>query len=588
MTTEVFLSQLIEGGDINSRSDGFRDADIDSLANSILQLGLIQPLSVQANGEGYRVIDGNRRYRAIRQLSDAGQWDADKPIPVLVRAVISEDARQLSLAANVERVQLHPADEYEAFAKIAAEGATVEDIALRFGIPARAVRQRMALGRLIPEVLADYRENKVDGTVLKALANVDQDTQRKFYVEQGMRGWQLREALQPAREDVIRPDLPLAEFLGRDEYVAGGGTFVTDLFVDEDQQLWADPALAMLLAADKANRLCEQFLKDGWAFAERREGYHFTTADPEGKIDKKKFTDPADFKRWKELEKLTRDLPEDQNDWTEDQIADFEEKQQLEYDYEVRAYSPEQKRELGVVINQNWNIVEGVLPAAKPAEAKAGEDDHSENDEEAEAPEPKPEPAISNALNEELEGYFTRTAHGALADNPLIAKVVLIDQLWEKFDVAGYVHRRSSFDFQVYRNLRIEGDYDYGLDRVRTIVKKAGIAKQKTLASRMKAWAKLEDAELDIVLAWFIARSLVTQRPSSELGKYLTDLRIMGFLDHWKPTLENFFLKLTTAQLTALAAKEGIDIRSAMKKAELAAYVRDKLPEDWLPVEITG
>src|SRR6187200_428402 len=115
----VALNTLIPGGSIDSRAKVNRGVSIDTLANSIKQLGLILPLSVIKDGEKWRVVDGNRRLAALK-LVHRGNKDA--LVPVLEADADLATARAMSLAANVERLPLHPVDQYEAFAAIAAEG----------------------------------------------------------------------------------------------------------------------------------------------------------------------------------------------------------------------------------------------------------------------------------------------------------------------------------------------------------------------------------------------------------------------------------------------------------------------------------
>ena len=123
----------------------------------------------QAPGERYAVIAGARRLAALNALAQEGVIEANHPVPCRIVANGAIDG-ELSLAENVVRVAMHPADQVEAFGALALAGATVADIAARFGVSERIVEQRLRLGHAAPELLDAYRENAIDLETLKAFA----------------------------------------------------------------------------------------------------------------------------------------------------------------------------------------------------------------------------------------------------------------------------------------------------------------------------------------------------------------------------------------------------------------------------------
>ena len=86
---------------------------------------------------------------ALKALAEAGVLDADHPVPCRLIAATAV-SRELSLAENVVRVAMHPADQVEAFAGLVKAGATVADTAARFGVTERLVEQRLRLGNAAP------------------------------------------------------------------------------------------------------------------------------------------------------------------------------------------------------------------------------------------------------------------------------------------------------------------------------------------------------------------------------------------------------------------------------------------------------
>ena len=86
----------------------FDDTKIDKLASSIRDKGIIQPLLVRRNGDGYELIAGERRLRAAQK---AGL----REVPVVVREASDTDALQLALIENLQREDLNPIEEAGAY-----------------------------------------------------------------------------------------------------------------------------------------------------------------------------------------------------------------------------------------------------------------------------------------------------------------------------------------------------------------------------------------------------------------------------------------------------------------------------------------
>ena len=224
-------------------------------------------------GERFAVIAGARRLAALNELAQEGAIEANHPVPCRIVANGAADG-EISLAENVVRVAMHPADQVEAFGALALSGATVADIAARFGVSERIVEQRLRLGHAAPELLDAYRENAIDLETLKAFA-VTTDTARQVAVweqvkDQGYRptGWQIKRML---TDDRIPAGATLARYVGVDAYEAAGGPVLRDLFADEHENgVWLeDPALLMQLAMDRLKVAADE-LATRWKWAEAR------------------------------------------------------------------------------------------------------------------------------------------------------------------------------------------------------------------------------------------------------------------------------------------------------------------------------
>ena len=249
------------------------------LKASITAHGLIKNLVARSIGlaedgsERFAVIAGARRLAALNELASKGTIASDFPVPCrIIENGVSDT--EISLAENVVRVAMHPADQVEAFGALALAGTTVADIAARFGVSERIVEQRLRLGHAAPELLDAYRENAIDLATLKAFA-VTTDAARQMAVweqvkDQGYRptDWQIRRML---TEDRIPAGAALARYVGVDTYEAAGGPVLRDLFADEHENgVWLeDPALLMQLALDRLKVAADE-LATRWKWAEAR------------------------------------------------------------------------------------------------------------------------------------------------------------------------------------------------------------------------------------------------------------------------------------------------------------------------------
>jgi len=132
----------------------FGEAELEELAASIRAHGVIQPLIVRARpeGEGYFLIAGERRWRASQR---AGL----ERVPVVVQNVDSEQAFERALVENLQRSDLNPIEEAEAYNRLTDEfGHTQEQIATRVGKERSSVANAMRLLKLPKSVRAMVEE----------------------------------------------------------------------------------------------------------------------------------------------------------------------------------------------------------------------------------------------------------------------------------------------------------------------------------------------------------------------------------------------------------------------------------------------
>lgn len=264
------FSSLRASDEINARP--LTKEGIDALAASILAKGIIQPLCVRPSDDGkhYELIDGRRRHAALAKLVKEKRLPKGHPVPVIIRNEDNEQALESSLIANTVRLPMHPVDQHVVFAKLAGEGASDADIAARFGISERTVRQQKALGRLAPAIREAWRKEKISADVAKAFAeHGDAGVQEALYEKLRKQGqWALSEHNIRREFGVKRvPAASCEEFLlvGEDAYLAAGGTLTDSLF--EEDRFVDDLPLAKKLARERLQAECERLKSEGWAWA---------------------------------------------------------------------------------------------------------------------------------------------------------------------------------------------------------------------------------------------------------------------------------------------------------------------------------
>ncbi len=241
---------------------------VSALAQSIDQSGLLQNLLVVQAAKGrVEVCAGGRRWSALKLLASQGRIAHNHP--VAVRLVPDDAALMISLAENVFREALHPADEFLAFQKLIAQGRSVEDVAAAFSVTPLVVKRRMKLAEVSPQLLLLFRAGEIGLDCLMVLASVD-DHARQEQVWAQTPEWQRRpEALRRLlSQDEISGTDPLAQFVGVAAYAQAGGPLRTDLFSNEDEVSLLDGALLEKLAAEKLLPVAEQLRAQGWGWVE--------------------------------------------------------------------------------------------------------------------------------------------------------------------------------------------------------------------------------------------------------------------------------------------------------------------------------
>ncbi len=163
---EVDLN-LIEPNPFQPR-EVFDDEDIEELAKTIDQHGLLSPIVVRKHEGGYQIVLGERRFRAHQKLGKA-------TIKAEVKDKYSDkDMAEVAIIENIQRVQLSPIEEAHAFEKLINEhGYTHEQVADRVGKSRSAVSNTLRLTKLPEEVQGWLKEEKLTAGHARALLSAD-------------------------------------------------------------------------------------------------------------------------------------------------------------------------------------------------------------------------------------------------------------------------------------------------------------------------------------------------------------------------------------------------------------------------------
>ena len=251
---------------------------VEELAEDIARRGLLQGLNVRPmlDADGvetgmFEIPAGGRRFQALSLLVKQKRLAKTAPIPCIVRDAASEIlAEDDSLAENMQRVALHPLDQFRAFQALREKGQSEEAIAAAFFVTPQIVKQRLKLASVAPALLEVYAE---DGMTLEQLMafTVHPDHGRQVQVWDAVKNSWNKEPYAIRRmltETSVRASDRRAVFVGVDAYEAAGGAVLRDLFQGDDGGWLEDPALLDRLVAEKLQAEAEALASEGWKWIE--------------------------------------------------------------------------------------------------------------------------------------------------------------------------------------------------------------------------------------------------------------------------------------------------------------------------------
>ncbi|MBR1607267.1 MAG: ParB/RepB/Spo0J family partition protein [Clostridia bacterium] len=227
-STEISLSDIDPNPDQPRRV--FDKEALETLAESIRQSGLLQPLLVTPEGSRYRIVAGERRFRAARM---AGL----DTVPCVVREMSEQERREAALIENLQREDLNPIEEAAGIRDLMEScGYTQELAAKRVGRSRPAVANLLRLLALPESIQQMVKDGRLSAGHARVLAGLESETQQLALAERILRdGLSVREAeklaaapAEPSQKPEKKPlALELEDMRSRLQSVLGVRTTLT-------------------------------------------------------------------------------------------------------------------------------------------------------------------------------------------------------------------------------------------------------------------------------------------------------------------------------------------------------------------------
>lgn len=578
---------------------GKKQEGIKQLAASIKAHGLLQNLTVR-KGTGdlkgrYEVVAGERRLSALQRLAKEKHIAASAAIPCHV--IDGNDTpEEISLAENVTQSPMHPADQYEAFAKLHREqNMPAEDIAARFGVSAAIVRQRLKLGSVSPKLVQKYRNGEMTLEQLTAFTITDDHTAQERVWRELPRFNDSREAILDALTEANVPASDRrALFVGVEAYRKAGGTVIRDLFDNENDGYLTDTELLNRLVREKLQRFGAKVMAEGWkwvavdlnfdhgAAAQMRRVSATLRREDQEKVE-------ALQARYDEIYDSPEDIviKGDDLDAIEADITAIQQREQ---------YRPDDIARAGAFVclgaDGEPRIERGYL--RKEDETAAPENGESPSGADEATAQPDKPKGLSDKLMTELTAYRTSALRNELGLNPEAALTsvlhALVMRLFYRTERATCLllsGREAAF--ATHAPAAMEGEAE------------------KAIAARHAAWAKRFPDEVEHLWDWIAALDkceqlallahcaglMVDAAHDARIGSYfpadaLAKALGLDMTKYWQPTAANYFSRVSKDRIAEAVSEavspEAADNLADMKKGAMAEAAEQRLKgKGWLP-----
>jgi len=166
----------------------FEGKELEDLARSVKEQGILTPLLVSKTEKGYRLIAGERRWRAAQKAGLAR-------VPAVVRETTPAQSLELALIENIHRKDLNPIEEAMAYSRLLENtGATQESLAIRLGKDRATIANTLRLLKLPTSIQKDLMEGRLSMGHSRVLAGLKDGLEQKAM-----------------RDEIIRKDLSVRQ-----------------------------------------------------------------------------------------------------------------------------------------------------------------------------------------------------------------------------------------------------------------------------------------------------------------------------------------------------------------------------------------
>lgn len=266
----VPLNKLVKSAK-NVRTTPASAQDDLELYASLKHHGLKQNLVAYEGEDGlFHVTAGGRRLAQLHKLAEDGHVKADQKFSCIIED--EETAEETSIAENVVRAAMHPADEFQAFSDLVEKGYAVEDIAARYGSTVSNVKRRLKLAAVAPAIIEAYRAGDLTLECVMAftLSN-DQARQVEVWKSLAKSYYQVspHSIKSQLSEQSYTGSSRYAVFIGVDAYREAVGEVLEDLLSENDHTYLTDRSLVDKLVTEKLQAAAAELAKS-WKWAEAR------------------------------------------------------------------------------------------------------------------------------------------------------------------------------------------------------------------------------------------------------------------------------------------------------------------------------
>jgi ParB family chromosome partitioning protein len=591
----------------NVRKVPHTKADIKAFAASIGALGMLQypvvepELGPRGKPTGNYLVNAGEG-RRLAQLLRVKRKEIRPDEPIRCILDTEHSATEISLAENAIRSDMHPCDQYEAFAKLhSEEGKSAEDIAARFGVTATVVRQRLKLGAVSPKLRALYRKGEMNLDQLSAFA-ITEDHERQERVWRELPAFNRRRdnILHALSEGQVRSDDRRAVFVGSKAYEQAGGSIIRDLFDAEGGGFFADAELLNGLVREKLQRHADKVAAEGWRWVVAEPEFdHEASAAMRRVYAKPVPLSKTERQRLRKLE--TRyDALCDKYPHSDVPAGDAEKLGRIEAAIEVLRREEYKAREValaGAFVSLagdgSVRVERGFVRSEDEPESKTKAKDQknpSAKDADGVAP-------LSEKLVAELTAYRTSALRNELAQHPATALIALVHTL----ALATFFERSEGSCLEITPKSAWLSGHAPGIDE--------SVA-EKQIAERHTAWAKrlpqkpealwtfihgLSEDERSGLLAHCVSLTVnairAPRQSTDESEAHAAVLAREVGLDmtaYWQPTATSYFGRVSKERIVEAvrdgASKEAAENIVRLKKPAMAEAAETALAgKGWLP-----